>query len=120
MPQMFCYFCRKVRLIPGMMQRAGVSRSKSAEYDPVTAANHRAGSRYIPAAYPGHITLLIPEDADLETGNDPRLSWRTLAGSGCTHVRITGDRGTMLNHPHVEVLAGKLREQLDECHSRVV
>jgi hypothetical protein len=103
-----------------MMQRAGVSRSKSAEYDPVTAANHRAGSRYIPAAYPGHITLLIPEDADLETGNDPRLSWRTLAGSGCTHVRITGDRGTMLNHPHVEVLAGKLREQLDECHSRVV
>jgi amino acid adenylation domain-containing protein len=83
--------------------------------DLLVEANYRAGSRYIPAAYPGHILLVYAGTLGIEADLDPRLVWRDLARDGCRVVQTAaGDGNALLTKPHVKALAGSLAEWLRE------
>jgi amino acid adenylation domain-containing protein len=78
-------------------------------------ANYRAGSRYIPAAYPGRILLVYAGNLNIEADRDTRLVWRNFARGGCRVVRTAAAWGTeVLTKPHVKALAGSLAEWLRE------
>jgi len=115
------YVRRKIVIIRDMALSKSI-RSKDHAVrrgEQVIRANHRAGARYVPSRYPGRILLFLPTDGAVELDRDPRLVWGTFAEKGCRVIHVTGDRGNLLNRPHVQVLAANLTEQLHEAQSRV-
>jgi hypothetical protein len=86
--------------------------------DLVWEASYRAGSRYHPAAYPGHILLFIAGNLKVDADSDTRLFLCKLARDGCLAVRATADDfGELLKRPHVKALADSLAELLREPSS---
>jgi thioesterase domain-containing protein len=74
---------------------------------------HRWLSRsYVPSVYGGRVTVfrasVIPEAVGTDF-SDPSLGWRPFAAGGVEVLPVPGDHGSLLDEPHVEVLAASLK-----------
>jgi thioesterase domain-containing protein len=111
------YFRENSPIVKEMIVRRDVYRG--VEYrryiDFVVEAAYRAGSRYVPASYPGRILLFVAGNLKVEPGWDTRLAWRELAGDDCPVVRMAASRADdLLKKPYVNTLADELAERLRE------
>jgi thioesterase domain-containing protein len=94
----------------------------------VYKANVRAVRQYIPQVYPGTITLFKTTKQAVEsqpdgsaavepttkTSQDPTKGWGDVAAGGVRVIYIPGRHTTMLNKPHVETLALRIKTSLSE------
>jgi amino acid adenylation domain-containing protein len=93
--------------------------------------NRRAMEKYVARVYPGSVTLFktardieTPGSDEAETSEktikmtkifqDPTMGWGDLAAGGVRVVDVPGNHQTMVNRPHVETLALKIKERLNE------
>ena len=84
----------------------------------VKAANGIAERRYVPRPYNGRIHLFWCSELAVRAYQDTRLSWADIAGDGLeTHV-VPGNHMSMVEEPHVQVLAAKLRRCLERTDQR--
>jgi thioesterase domain-containing protein len=85
----------------------------------IGAANARAERSYVPRPYDGRIHLFWCSELPVRAYQDRRLSWSDVALDGLeTHV-IPGNHMSMVEEPHVHVLAAKLRASLDRTDGRI-
>jgi len=77
----------------------------------VRAAHQIAHSRYVMQFYPGTVTLFVPFDPSLRSSEDPRADWLRLAADVELH-EVPGDHDSLLDEPHVRVLAERLAQCL--------
>ncbi len=75
----------------------------------VYEANSKAEQYYKPKIYPGKITLLWSSETTTRSYLDRRLHWSELAGGGLEVHAIPGDHMSMIEEPHVNVLAARLQ-----------
>ena len=86
--------------------------------DLVVEATYRAGSRYIPAPYPGRILLFLAGGLQVGADLDTRMVWCDVASDRCQVFRTSAsDIGGLLKTPHLRALANSLTEQLREFSS---
>ncbi len=87
------------------------------EYLRIMYANGNALNQYIFQSYPGHMTLLRTSDRhrDEATGMeyDPLFGWGDLVQGGIDIQHIPGSHYSLLEEPHVRVLAEKLKNCLE-------
>jgi len=83
----------------------------------VLRSNLRALRRYLPASYPGRVTLFR---AALGTAPRPDATygWRSLATGGVEVHEVPGDHYSIVREPHVRVLSDLLRARLDDAARR--
>ncbi|HEX2081070.1 MAG TPA: amino acid adenylation domain-containing protein [Longimicrobium sp.] len=79
----------------------------------VRMANHNALVDYVPRPYAGRITYFNSRASSrLASAQEAMRFWGRLAEGGfCVH-EVSGNHGTMLQHPHVESVAEALRRVL--------
>ena len=72
--------------------------------------NWQASGNYVPQVYPGRITLFQAKEATLDFSYYPvtQLGWGELAAGGLDIYEIPGSHLSMVQEPHVQVLAEKL------------
>ena len=77
-------------------------------------------SSYILQPYQGRITLFLPTDTyqSLSPEHDPRLYWKQLAAGGVEIYEVPGDHAGLLEEPHIQVIAEKLRACLDQVQTK--
>ena len=83
-------------------------------YSPVINPNKGAVRAYKPSPYPGKITFFWASDHP-EEPSDSRWGWQELANGGMEIHRITGEHLTVLREPHLQVLAERLKDCLDQA-----
>jgi aspartate racemase len=100
-----------------MLEQARLNQGSSAfgaqdlhPYARVARATLRALERYTPAPYSGRVVQFVASAAP-QTHGDDALGWRRVC-ENLEVVSIPGDHRTMLDSPHVEVLAERLAERL--------
>ncbi|MBI3418287.1 MAG: amino acid adenylation domain-containing protein [Verrucomicrobia bacterium] len=79
----------------------------------VKEANFFAEKNYRPQPYSGHITVFVATDRFVGTTLDTRVGWQGLALGGVTMREVPGDHLSIVEEPHVQVLAAKLKQCLD-------
>jgi thioesterase domain-containing protein/acyl carrier protein len=80
----------------------------------VFKVHSRALSEYIPKVYPGRILFFRAKETwEYFQLQHPELFWMEMAGEGMEIHLAPGDHISMNFHPHVEVLAQRLRKALD-------
>jgi len=84
----------------------------------VLEANLRAQREWQPNVFRGRITLLRSAERTVDFEFDPRMGWGRLATQGVEILDVPGEHQTMLWEPHVQVLAGRLAECLQESGTR--
>jgi amino acid adenylation domain-containing protein len=80
----------------------------------VRAAHKLAHERYVMQRYEGPVTLFVPFDPSLRSSEDPLADWKQFA----TEVEIQevpGDHDTLLDEPHVGILAERLAACLEKA-----
>jgi aspartate racemase len=77
--------------------------------------NQEAANNYVPQAYPGRVTLFrgMDEIAGVSYYRDPLLGWGELAVGGLEIHEVPNTHLGMLQEPHVQVLAEKLKACID-------
>jgi thioesterase domain-containing protein/acyl carrier protein len=75
-------------------------------------ANLQAFNTYVPTTYPGRVTLFRASSQPLFGPHQPDLGWGMFAAGGVEVHEIPGAHDTILNQPHVQVLARELRASL--------
>jgi len=78
---------------------------------------HPAFHRYEPQPYSGKVTLFQSSDWPDGPYFDFKLGWTEIAAGGVDFHRIPGDHPSMFTEPNVNLVAAKLRAQLEEAHS---
>ncbi|MGB9405292.1 MAG: amino acid adenylation domain-containing protein [Candidatus Acidiferrales bacterium] len=114
------YLIEKRKIVTEMISKRDIYRGDSwAMYrDRVSAANHRAISRYAPRPYKGRVSLFLASARQVAASRDPRLEWGRLAAGGQAVFRVFArDSGLLLKSPHVEVLAEQLKACLEQARS---
>lgn len=106
-----------------------VDITRARTYLELFRTNGRARRKYLPQAYQGSVTLfrpfrqltLPPSDG---TDSSERIArsihdngWSELAAGGVRVIEVPGDHRTMVGNPHVETLALRIRECLDEAET---
>jgi amino acid adenylation domain-containing protein len=106
-----------------------VDITRARNYLEMFRTNGRARRKYLPHVYQGSVTLFRPfTQLTLPTsdGTDrgeriARLihdkGWSELAVGGVKVIEVPGTHGTMVGAPHVETLALRIRECLDEVET---
>ncbi len=83
----------------------------------VMEANLEAQQKYVFQPYPGQITLLRTEedarDDAVGVQYDPYFGWKDLTSAGLDIYFIPGSHLSIIEEPHVQVLAQKLKHCLD-------
>lgn len=71
---------------------------------------------YEPKPYPGRITYFraLEQPADIRPGSG--IEWESLAPGRVEIIEVPGDHLSMMDDPHVRILAEKLRQCLDLAH----
>jgi len=72
-----------------------------------------AAKEYVTKPYPGKVTLFIASEQSLGEDLDPQLLWGKVALGGVDVVKIPGNHVTLIEEPHVQELAAKLRETME-------
>jgi len=68
---------------------------------------------YLPASYPDRIDLFVAAESG-KKATDPLLGWSKIAGGDLMIHPVPGTHGLMVKSPHVEVLAEKLQDILNQ------
>ena len=89
-----------------------------ASYRSLMAAHLQAMRDYNPPPYPGRVTLFRVQALSLTRSYDPEMGWAKLAAGGVEVRMVAGAHYNMLERPHVEVLAARLRESLDRAQEQ--
>jgi amino acid adenylation domain-containing protein len=94
----------------------GVHRSPVASYiqEVLDALNH-ARRNYVPQAYLGQVTLFLGKLSGLSASHDPHVGWGEVALGGVEVHEVPGHHINMLEEPHIQVLAEKLKACLDKA-----
>lgn len=79
--------------------------------------NRRAYFSYIPAIYPGKITICKPR-RNYSFLSDPFNGWSKIAAGGFDVIELPSSPGGIFLEPYVQTLAVKLKEQIDQAISR--
>jgi aspartate racemase len=74
----------------------------------------RAAINYSPEPYPGKVTLFCCSDRATRSYED-RLAWCKVDGAGLEVHVVPGNDLSMMEDPHVQVMAGKLRDCLERA-----
>ena len=98
------------RILPGVEGKAVVAST----IQKVKSANSRAGGHYHPQSYDGKVTLFWCSEVPSRSYQDRRLGWSETAGGGLEVHVIPGNHLTMVDNPHVAVMAYKLRACLEK------
>lgn len=107
---------RKVRVLSEMVEKRDVYRGDHYDRyrDLVARLNQTAAASYVPAPYPGDVTLLL-SGRTVTSDDDPRLSWSGLAQGATSVLVVEGkDSGSLLSDPYVQGFANTVREWLHE------
>ncbi|PSR17800.1 amino acid adenylation protein [filamentous cyanobacterium CCP3] len=85
----------------------------------VLEENKTASKNYVYGIYPGKLTFFraTEEIYYSQTYLDKGLGWRDLAGGGLEIHDVPGDHMSMLDEPHVQVLAQKLTSCLSKAQA---
>jgi len=81
--------------------------------------NIQASRNYVPQVYPGQVALFRSTDQIIGVSSyaDPLLGWGELAAGGLEFHEVPGTHLGMLQEPHVQVLAEKLKACLDKAQA---
>ncbi|EGK86184.1 amino acid adenylation domain protein [Microcoleus vaginatus FGP-2] len=81
--------------------------------------NIQASRNYVPQVYPGQVVLFRSTDQIIGVSSyaDPLLGWGELAAGGLEFHEVPGTHLGMLQEPHVQVLAEKLKACLDKAQA---
>jgi len=79
----------------------------------VREANYLAARKYVPKPYSGTVTLFQASEHPASHARARHKAWSVLAASGVDVHEVPGDHVTLIQAPHVDVLARKLRAALD-------
>jgi aspartate racemase len=81
--------------------------------------NTQASQAYVPQVYPGRVTLFRASKHEFEDRINyslgPELGWGDLVTGGLEIHQVSGDHLSMLQDPHVQGLAEKLRDCLSKA-----
>jgi len=106
-----------------------VDLARARAYLEMFRTNARAKRKYLPQVYQGTVTLfrpflqgaLPPSDGSELSRRVERLirdkGWGELAAGGVRVVEVPGNHQSMVGEPHVETLAMRIRECLDEAET---
>ena len=106
-----------------------VDLARARTYLELFRTNARARRKYLPPVYQGSVTLfrpftqlaLPPSDGSERNERVAKLihdnGWSELAAGGVRVIEVPGDHVTMVGDPHVETLALRIRERLDEAEN---
>jgi thioesterase domain-containing protein len=89
----------------------GIGPEQSQRVFAVYQANQQAFRRYRPQPSPCRVTLFRAGGDHPHALANPDLGWARLAPVEIIHV--PGNHHTMMNEPHIAVLAGRLRGCLE-------
>jgi thioesterase domain-containing protein len=78
--------------------------------------NDRALLAYVPGVYPGKMTVCRPR-RNYSFLRDPLNGWGEVAGGGLEIIELPVNPGGIFTEPFVQVLAEKLRENLNQAFS---
>ena len=120
--QQLKYLFRRVMMLVQMTIRGDVFRGDRNEFDQqvVTNANLAAYQRYKARVYSGRGVLFLAETRAVPSHDDPRLAWRQLLQGGAEIHTVPGhDSGSMLDEPHVRVLARLLKACIERARRSV-
>ena len=95
--------------------RAGRAREADAHVR-LKRSNDRAHAAYVPAEYPGRVTLFRP-DRTFSGYDDPEFGWGDLAGEVDVHTLRMAPKA-ILTEPFVRVVAEQLRQCLADCEDQ--
>jgi thioesterase domain-containing protein len=87
-------------------------------YRRLMAMHMQAIRDYRPQGYPGRVTLFRVRALSLFRSHDPEMGWGKLAADGVEIIRVPGAHYNMLESPHVQVLAAKLKERLEHAQAQ--
>lgn len=88
------------------------SHSLTAHLEVLAAANDRAWARYRPKPYDGKVLFFYARRQPIGIQKDLLLGWNGLLTGEVLHEEIPGFRQTLLDEPHVSLIARKIRHQL--------
>lgn len=78
----------------------------------IRETQHEASVRYRPRAYPGRIMLFRAEVQPILCSGDPLMGWGMLAAGGVDVRVVPGHHLSIIDEPHVRVLARELAAAL--------
>ncbi|MFG2385444.1 SDR family NAD(P)-dependent oxidoreductase [Streptomyces avermitilis] len=116
---------QQIDVVMRLVAEAGLDMSPGImEHQRTSYVDARVGERYKPQPYPGHIVLYRAQEAQrLTTSLDPRyvrsesdLGWAPLCPS-LEVVPVQGDHLSLIDPPHVEVIAQHLTKALEARNS---
>jgi amino acid adenylation domain-containing protein len=81
----------------------------------VLDCNVQAAKEYQPQTFAGKATLFWSEYQDWYIKKHPTLGWGDLVVDGLDIQRIPGNHTTLMQEPHVRVLAEKLKSSIEEA-----
>ena len=81
----------------------------------VLDCNVQAAKEYQPQAFAGSATLFWSEYQDWYIKKHPTLGWGDLVTNGLDVQQIPGNHTTLMQEPHVQVLAEKLNSSIEEA-----
>jgi aspartate racemase len=85
----------------------------SEQHRKVARAQYRALRKYTAQVYPDRLTLFRARMQPLFSSHNPDKGWGAIAAGGVEIKVVPGNHLSMLQEPHVQVLAEKLRACLD-------
>jgi hypothetical protein len=83
------------------------------QYLEINRINDEAQAKYEPTPYDGRIVLFKPR-ACYAGFNDPEYGWGELAKKGVEVIDIPAYPRGMLNEPFVQILADKLKKEIEK------
>ena len=101
-------------LVPRKLRESGES-SLTRAIRHVTQANLRAALNYHPHTYPGKVTLFCCAEKSTRSYEDRRLAWSQVAAGGLEVHLVPGNHLSILDDPHIEIVANKLRSCLERA-----
>jgi thioesterase domain-containing protein/acyl carrier protein len=101
------------KAIPSLAEQRGTTE---AILQHVKSVNSQAWGQYKPKPYPGKITLLWCSETPTRCYRDRRLAWSDVAEHGLEVHIIPGNHMTMVEPPHVDVMAEILGRCLQRAH----
>lgn len=119
----FQYLLDRMKVVGQMVARRDAFRGDRSELylRLVTQANLLALQQYEPRVYPGRAVLFRAEGRVVAATDDRRLAWRQLTTGGLEVCTVPGDdSGTMLEEPHVRMVASHLKEHLERAQASPV
>ncbi len=84
----------------------------------VRVAGEAATRKYIPAAYPGKITLFLSRDSALRIALDSRMSWGELAGDGMELHLVAGDHVSIMQESGITGIGEEIKSCLDRAQAK--